>query len=207
MLKTTELRWFCQGPLPDTVERWFQQDCPGESPEPLEEREDLYLLTAGCEHLSAKLRQEKLEIKWRGAELGALQLAKESEGQAEEWLKWICADLTAERIVPEAIVATGPWVKVAKARSQRKYQVFPDQSLAVVPVNQSIDQGCTVELTQLKITGKSWWSIAFEASGKANNLRGTLQPVARWVLTTYPGPKLRLRDSYAYPKWLSIIVP
>lgn len=199
MLETTELRWVCSGTLPEVTQHWFQYDCPSECLPP-EEREDLYLSTAGCEHLGIKLRQEQLEIKWREAELGVLR-CWDLDGKAEQWIKSICADSEVECIIPKVTVK-GLWIRVRKVRSQRKYQVLPNQSLIAVPVSQPSDPGCAVELTTLRIKGNSWWSQGFEA-GKGDPLRD-IQVVASEVLKTYRGPKLGFQDSYAYPKWLSI---
>jgi len=202
MLTTAELRWFCSGTVPGAVENWFQQGCPGENVEPPEERTDLYLAIPQCEYLGIKLRQRQLEIKWREA-LGVSQLSNGLAGQLERWVKWTCQPVP--ETLPEADLATGRWISVIKARLQRRYQVFPDQSLTAVPVTQSINQGCSVELTKLSVAGAHWWSLAFEAFAEDADRVNVLKVVADHVLTTYSGPKLQVQESYAYPKWLSIV--
>jgi len=70
MQLTAELRWFYRG----TMER----NSPSGSSKvnlhlaPPEEREDLYLYSPECEYLGIKLRQGRLEIKWRKVELGVV---------------------------------------------------------------------------------------------------------------------------------------
>jgi hypothetical protein len=206
MLTTAELRWFNRGTLPEEISHWFEQDCIGDYLAPPEEREDLYLYSVGCDYLGIKLRQGRLEIKWRGAELGVLRFGDQVEGKAEKWGKWLCEDPTVEIFQPKVVVGEKAWVGVKKVRSQRQYQVLPDKSITAVPVTESIDQGCTVELTQLEINGNAWWSLAFEAFGKDDCLLDYLQAVANWVFKTYRGSKLQLEDSYAYPSWLSLFV-
>lgn len=201
MVTTAELRWFCRGPLPGAVENWFQQSCPGEV-EPPEERTDHYLAIPDCEYLGIKLRQGQLEIKWREAKLGVLQ-SGELAGQSEKWRKWSCQSVPDT--LPEADLVTGRWISVAKSRSQRRYQVFPNQSLTAVPVAQSLHQGCSVELAKLSVAATAWWSLAFEAFGEEADLVNVLQIVAHHVLQTYSGLKLQVQDSYAYPQWLSLI--
>ncbi len=203
---TAELRWFERGTLPEEIEHWFGQDCLGGQRSPAEEREDVYLYTPGCEYLGIKLRQGKLEIKWRKAELGVVRFGDRVEGKAEKWVKWTCEDPTDEMFKPAGVVGKGSWVSVKKVRSQRQYQVLPGESITPVPVNESINQGCTVELTQLDINGNAWWSLAFEAEGEDNCLMDTLQAVATWVFKSYRNPKLQVQDSYSYPSWLCLVV-
>lgn len=205
MLTTMELRWFYYGALPPTIAHWFQQDDLGQHLEPPKARDDLYLYISECDYLGIKLRQGRLEIKWRQEALDVLHFTNQSKGKPEKWVKWTCADATEGGVVPEAMVAKGPWVKVAKSRSQRKYHILADQSLAAVPVNEMIDQGCTVELAELGVMDTAWWSLAFEAVGEEANLMHTLQVVSSWVIKTYSGPELQAQNSYAYPQWLSTI--
>ena len=209
MQLTAELRWFYRGTLPSEVCQWFQQDQLGGHLAPPEEREDLYFYSPGSEYLGIKLRQGRLEIKWRKAELGVVHFGDRVEGKAEKWGKWLCEDPTAESFQPADVVGKS-WVSVKKVRflrkaslTQRQYQVFPGESITAVPVTESIDQGCNVELTQLSINGNAWWSLAFEAFGEDDCLMEHLQAVAAWVFKSYRGSNLQAEDSYAYPSWLS----
>lgn len=201
MLTTAELRWFNHGALPEEISYWF--NCLGDYLAPPEEREDLYLSSVGCDYLGIKLRQGRLEIKWRQAELGRVRFADRVEAKAEKWGKWLCEDRTAESFRLTDVVGKKAWVSVKKARSQRQYQFIPGKSIIAVPVTESIDQGCNVELTHLSINGNAWWSLAFEAFGEDDYLIDNLQTVAHWVFKNYSGWELQFEDSYAYPMWLS----
>lgn len=205
MLTTIELRWFDRGTLPEAMIDWFKSADLGDQLGEPEERQDLYLYSVGCEGLNIKLRQGKLEIKWRQAELTQLSFSDQLEGKAEKWIKWSWEDSTAQNQIPKELVGN-PWVNVTKVRSQRLYQVLPDQSVTAVPITESIDSGCTVELTQLRVLNQDWWSLAFEASGDDTQLMENLQAVVSWVFQTYPGSKLPVEDSFAYPSWLSRVV-
>ncbi len=206
MLTSAELRWFSRGTLPTEISRWFELDDFGDRLAPPEEREDLYLYSEGCDYLGIKLRQGRLEVKWRQAELGSVIFGDRVEGKAEKWGKWLCEDPTAKSFQPATVVGEKAWVGIKKVRSHRQYQVLPDKSLIAVPVAEPIDQGCTVELTELSVGGKAWWSLAFEAFGKDDCLMLHLQTVASYVFKTDSGPKLAVEDSYAYPSWLSLVV-
>ncbi|MGL4619835.1 MAG: hypothetical protein ACRCZS_12370, partial [Chroococcidiopsis sp.] len=69
MLNSLELRWFISGELPLEVSSWFEQDKLGGQLQAPETREDVYLYVPECEYMGLKLRQGRLEIKWRQAEL------------------------------------------------------------------------------------------------------------------------------------------
>lgn len=200
MRASLEMRWFYSGALPKSIAQWFGSESLGAYLSPPEEREDIYLLVPSCDYLGVKLRGKTLEVKWRQAELGAMQFGNRWEGKAEKWLKWVCADTMAP--VPADIVATGKWVGVKKKRAQRLYQVSAPGSLMSVPVEAPIPQGCTVELTQLNINGSAWWTLGFEAFGSESCLTESLQTVATWTSKSYQAQKLKAEDSSAYPIWL-----
>ncbi|MBD1939192.1 hypothetical protein H6F73_18060 [Microcoleus sp. FACHB-68] len=204
MFATAELRWFYQGILPNEMINWFQSERAGAQLELPEEREDLYLYAAGCEYLNIKLREERLEVKWRQAELGELSFGNAGEGKAEKWVKWICEAPPAQSLITAVPMETGEWMRVKKSRMQRQYQVLSDESIISVPMDAEINQGCTVELTQLNVNGEAWWSLAFEAFGEDENLITPLHEVVEWVAKTYRGLPVQTASSYGYPKWLSM---
>lgn len=112
MLTTAELRWFNRGTLPSETSHWF--DCLGEALAPPEERVDLYLYLPGCDYLGIKLRQGRLEIKWRQAELEIVRFGDRVEGKAEKWGKWLCEDPTAQSFQTTDVVGEKAWVSVKK---------------------------------------------------------------------------------------------
>lgn len=205
MRLTSELRWFYRGTLPEEIVSWFEQDHLGNYLEPPEKREDVYLYVAGCAYLGIKLRQGRLEIKWRKAELDITTFENSVAGKVEKWAKWLCEDPAAEIFQPTNAVGK-LWVSVKKVRQQRQYQVLADKSVEAVPVNEFINQGCSVELTELDINGNAWWSLAFEAFSQDDRSTENLQAVARQVFESYHGIKLQAKDSYAYPTWLSLVM-
>ena len=199
MLSSTELRWFYPGKLPEAISAWFGAKYLGTALETSEKREDIYLYIASdCDYMGIKLRQGRLEIKWRKAELGIVNIAKGVEGNLESWNKWLYDDSQAKNFQPQSVIDKSHWVKVSKLRQQRKYQVI-EQKVQAVPLNAIIDQGCNVELTQLIINGNDWWSIALEAFGASTD---NLPIVANKVFSQYKAFSLEAKDSFAYPRWL-----
>ena len=196
MLITLELRWFSHGTPPTEVEHWFNDHCPGELQKSPEEREDLYLYTPECDYLNIKLRQGSLEVKWRKAELGIRRFDPSWEGKVEQWLKWSCKDPTQQSIIPADIIGKRPWVSVKKRRRQRRFAMQPSQRLY---------QGISCELTQLNIRNDVWWSIACEMATEDANQIDNFENLVSQISKTYPAPELLAENSYAYPRWLSVL--
>lgn len=200
MLTTNELRWFSQGTIPPEMEAWFPQNC---SPQ---KREDLYLYAPGCDYLGIKLRHERLEVKWRKAEMGVLRFGEFVEGKAEKWAKWLCSDSTGESFQPATLRSNSTWVKVEKVRRLQSYQILPDSSIQPVVDNDSMDNGCSVEITQLLIQEQNWWSVAFEAIGEDTHLLENLRLTASCLFINYRGAQVIAANSYSYPHWLEVVL-
>ncbi|RUR77096.1 hypothetical protein ACF3DV_08205 [Chlorogloeopsis fritschii PCC 9212] len=203
MLTTYELRWFYPGKVPEEIQLWFEQDCLVQPLQPPETREDIYLYSPESEFLGIKLRQERLEVKWRKAELGVLNFGDSVEGKAEKWGKWLCCDSKQESFELEQVVNNPVWVSVQKVRYSQIYQVLPELLLQPVSDNENIDNGCRVELTHLVIQESNWWSIGFEAFGEDSRLMNNLQITANRAFNNESGSKFLADDSYAYPSWLA----
>lgn len=190
MISTAELRWFRPGIIPEALTNWFTHACPGEVIGWQNQRDDWYLLpSADCDQLNLKLREGRIEVKWRKAVLDSVRFEALGEGQIERWCKWLCQDEEAEIHQPQG-EDKGTWVKVTKTRSQRKI---------------TLAHPCEIELTQLQVQGKDWWSVALEVPGEDNTLAETLTTVAQQVSQTYPQPYLQADHAYAYPHWLSLV--
>lgn len=190
---TLEVRWFESGTLPIQVKNWFCEACPGEWLSLSEERQDLYLRLPRWEAVSFKIRQGNLELKLRQAELGIRQFSEVNKtaqktdfwaGKLEKWRKfslrgsvWLNAALTGVR--KEKL-----WVAVKKVRWQRRYQ------------------GILYELTQLEISDRACWSIAFEMPQQEARETNHFENVVSRVSQNYPGSLLTANKSYAYPSLL-----
>ncbi|MBD2104982.1 hypothetical protein [Leptolyngbya sp. FACHB-261] len=213
MLATTEVRWFQPGRLPEAVEQWFQQgfqqglqqdgsEMASILPSISESREDLYLsmpALLGLDNLGIKLRQNKLEVKWRTRELEPLCL-KDCQGKLEQWLKWSHGQPVVTQFLTKSFNQT--LIQIHKVRTVRRYQLHTDPVLIEIPTNETAQPGCNVELTKLTVRGDIWWSLGLEASGQDVSHIQHLQTVLEQSMQTYPGIKLQLQDSYAYPVWL-----
>lgn len=187
MLTSLELRWFSPGELPSDVASWFSTAELGGQLQAPEAREDVYLYAPECEYMGIKLRQGRLEIKWRHAELEILQF-KRAEGKLEKWGKWLCEDPTSESFQSERVLNQKSWIRIGKVRSQRLYD------------------DCALELTQLTIKHNLWWSLALETFGAEPQKMDALQSIFELLDKTYVGSQLQVLNSYAYPKWIEIAI-
>jgi hypothetical protein len=188
-LQTLEVRWFLEGKIPTPVRQWFSDECPGEPITDSETRVDCYFYLPGCDGTNLKLRQQKLELKWRKSALGVRQFGEKLgtgenlnswQGNLERWLKWSYADLSMLDDVKNQ-----PWLKVRKTRSQRCYQ----------------DVNC--EITQLEIKGKNYWSLGFEIPEIKRDAETHFEQVVHWIGKTNPNIMLRSSKSSAYSEWLN----
>ena len=195
MLTSFEIRWFYVGKLPVAISDWFEHDELGGKLQAPEEREDVYLYSPGCEYLGIKLRQGRLEIKWRNAELDIVRLGEGVKGKLEKWDKWMCEDPSQESFKPEAVLGKSSWVSVKKVRILRK-----------ASLTQSLYEGCAMEITQLNVKGNDWWSLAFETLGAEASKLEQLKTIATQAFETYNGSQLQVQDSYAYPSWLCLVI-
>lgn len=206
MLLTTELRWFYDGILPTSIREWFGQAALGRGLEAPQARKDRYLLVPNCDYLNVKLREGSLEVKLRQESLGAFQVKPRWVGQIERWMKWSCDDAAIASPVSQRFSSDGQWMDVYKARQQCHYQLNADQSFQALSVDQlaeqSIRQGCSIELTQLKTDRHEAWSIAFEAFGEGDRQLEVLHRLAEQVADMPHSPALSLDHSFAYPHWL-----
>lgn len=202
MLTSNELRWFYPGRIPEDIKVWFQQQCLVDQAQTPEKRADVYLYVPESDFLGIKLRQDNLEIKWRTAELGVLSFGEQVAGKAEKWSKWTCSDRTGANFQPATVFHNPAWISVEKIRYLQAYQVLADCSVQPVVNEESIDNGCSLEITQLLIQDSTWWSLALEANGEDHRLMANLQLTADSIFSTYKESLLTI-NSYAYPHWLS----
>lgn len=203
---TTELRWFYSGKLPSTVIDWFGQDALGQHVENWETRTDCYLWIPACEYLNIKQRENSLEVKLRQLSCGTWQFQNRWIGQVEQWIKWKCSEPLADDSALSPSLTDGQWISVEKRRSQRRYQITLQHEPQPVPLDCPIPDGCNIEITDLQIEHQNWWSLAFETFGQVETQSHTLRTVATWLNAMPASPTLEALQSFAYPKWLTVVM-
>jgi hypothetical protein len=203
MLATMEVRWFYSGTLPTDVLAWFLQRerRPVDPPS----RVDHYLPVAEGDSLGIKLREGRLELKQRHRRLGVVRLHRRAVGIVEHWRKWSfpLAGIN-DGLTSVAHPASG-WIGVYKRRRLQRFQVLEEGNLVATSSQHYPDQGCDLELTEVRAVGATWWTVAFEAFGREDSLQESLGLVADSILSITDPPLLAAEDSYGYPRWLQMV--
>lgn len=219
--RSTEIRWFFKGAIPDEVNQWFNNHTDLGDPlteKDSEEREDLYLVGSEAINLSPKLRQGKLEIKLFENSKEILGLNGTALGRGENWKKWKWKYLkkkgsehkAVDHVVPLFLEATPKELRVNvwKNRRQRKFNITTEGKLEPVPMSKKdLPFGILVELAVLNVNGEQWYTIGFDVFGDPNQPMDILQQGVNWIISTdYPGPPLKIDSSYSYPEWISTLL-
>jgi len=205
---TVEVRWFRRGDLPRTVLSWFNH-CPGKASR-LEERTDAYLLTH-VDNLGIKIREGRLEIKFRTHWVGKREFLPKLTGMVEHWAK---VGFGEEMVSLRAKSMEQPgtsWLDVRKARLVRHYtqadsgDIVPIATDAVSnsPSQLEADGGCSLEITEIEVPQGKWWSLGLEAFGSEERREELLTVVTKHLGSLYDSPLLEFQTSYGYPYWLA----
>jgi hypothetical protein len=194
-VRSLEVRWIFPGQLETAVAGWF-----GRFPAGIESREDSYLLSPHLRGLSVKVRGGgALEVKAYGGSPGILEVAGRARGRMEFWQKW---SFSFSPLGQGSGEAPG-WRPVSKRRRISRFPPASGQIRAHVP-GSGEEPGCQVELTEVRMRGKAWWTLGLEATGPASLLRGELQATAALVFAeALPGGvEPGTDDSRSYADWL-----
>lgn len=191
------MRWIFPGQMQAAMAPWF-----GRFPAATESREDAYLVDPPLRGLSVKVRGGSLlEVKMYRGSPGILDVAGRARGRMESWQKW---SFPGDPPGPGSGDPAG-WRLV---RKRRLISVFAPAG-AEVPAARpgpGEEPQCAVELTQIRMSGTTWWTLGFEATGPASALRRTLETTAELVFTDAPpgGVAFSTGNSRSYAEWLGL---
>jgi MFS family permease len=193
-MRSLEVRWILPGQPGAAVAGWFAR-----FPARVESREDTYLAAPQPGPMSVKFRQGRaLELKVYQGSPGTLEVAGCARGRLEWWDKWSfpCdppgpggADLPGWRPVRK-LIRRFPAVSGQRASGARRRGDEPR---------------CEVELTEIRAGGQAWWTLGFEATGPASQLRTQLEATAALVFAQPLPGGMRLTADYSqsYQQWLT----
>jgi hypothetical protein len=194
-VRSLEVRWIFPGQLETAVAGWF-----GRFPARVESREDSYLLDPQLPGLSVKVRGGgALEVKVYRGSPGILEVAGRARGRLEAWQKW---SFPVSPLRPHSGDPAG-WQAVRKRRRISRFSLGSGPIMAPDPGLDG-EPRCEAELTEIRTRGQDWWTLGFEATGPASQLRSALQATAALVFTqalpggVEPGPD----ESRSYTEWL-----
>lgn len=194
-VRSLEVRWILPGQLEAAVAEWFSH-----FPAAAESQEDSYLLDPQLRGLSVKVRGGRaFEVKMYHGSPGTLDVAGRARGRMESWQKW------SFPFAPLSETSADPagWRLVSKKRRISGFLLAGRRVRAVLP-GLGEEPGCAVELTEVRLRGEPWWTLAFEATGPASLLRSQLEATATLVFDhALPvGMELGMKDSTSYAGWL-----
>ena len=196
---TTELRWFGSGAVPEDAADWFGVA------EPYAGRIDWYASAGAAAGLGLKVRAgSSLELKARRDEVGVWSFGERASGLVQTWVKW------AVPLDPgwDGRSLGQGWIAVEKRRRVRRFAIEPgpsDGSIArEVGAADALELGCDAELTDLRVDGSVWWTLAFESFGDPDGQRDALRATIGAVLAGAPNDLALVETaSSAYPGWLA----
>jgi hypothetical protein len=192
---TLEVRWILPGARPHGMAHWF-----GRLPKRVESRQDTYLLNPRLEGLSVKIRGDtRLEVKLQDGTSEVFDLPGRARGRMSSWQKWSFPIGSGHQQIRDS----PDWRRVEKARGISWFSSTGELLPAPAPGEES-PVGCTVELTDIVISGEAWWTLGFEATGPPRGRRGAIESTAAVVFGAGlpDGVTFRLGDSLPYSTWL-----
>ncbi len=197
MLNSIELRWFFKGAIPED----FVKFCNLSFKCKIEYRIDYYL-ELNCNYLGIKLRDKRLEIKWRKNSNDIIRLLNQNiSGNIESWVRWEWTDESSYKDIIKFMDINdySPFIKIYKKRFQKKF-IVRNTTLEEIHFDQRIFD-CAVEVTELKINDQLWWSIGFDIfKGKNKSL---FEIMIKDYFVQDLSLNLNVENSYGYPEWLS----
>lgn len=189
-----EVRWIVPGVLPPEMIEWF-----GPSGAGVETRLDSYLVNRTGRDVSVKLRAEsQLDVKVYGGSPSVLTRPGRAQGRLGWWRKWSFP----LRAVAGAIGPTG-WASVQKVRRIRF--TSSDGRPIVSKADATVAGGCAVELSDVFVDRRPWWTLGFEATGPARALIDKVDASAALIFNDPlpAGVTLDIAHSMSYSEWLA----
>ncbi len=180
--QTTELRWFGDGDLPDSL-----RDVMADRDAHLERRQDVYLRTVD-DSLLVKVRDgRRLEVKRRVGGHRQFSYGNTIRGRVDDWIKW---SFGGADMAPEPDLDPRHWIAVNKIR--RVVDVEPAAS-------------GDVEFSLVGATAITGWSVCIELAQTAHALTDLRQVVKALKLDRVSSGLLTADASSSYAAWLSAL--
>ncbi len=212
-LSTIEVRWFWVGGLDANSElkSVFESIRPIERRSDVrgvrwsQPREDVYLLVPSAEDLGIKWREGELQVKGRRALVGEMVFGGRIRGIVEHWTRWSHKGPAVDASLKPLFTSGDPktTITVWKRRALRKVRLDPFGRAQEVPDSEPIDRGVNCELTDLKVYGSAYASLAFEAFPDDSEMPEQFSRVVTAFLARFDPTTFDRAESTSYPGWLS----
>jgi hypothetical protein len=197
---TNEVRWFYAGLAPGMIIDWHHN--LGGLFREHETRTDHYLILPGNDGLGIKWREGRIELKKKIADLGMVKIHS-GIGMAEQWKKWSFEIEQGDQTF--SILTSEPenWVAVTKKRCLQLFTFNQDDELIPHSGTFGEDETVRVELSEVKLNEKHWWTLGVEFTVQKNEAKSDSTVLMRRLLADFPDLKLDASASFGYPKWLA----
>jgi hypothetical protein len=167
-------------------------------------REDVYLIIPSADDLGIKWREGELQTKGRRALLGNMLFGDRIRGLVEQWTKWShegpVVDASLKPVFSSGDMKTA--ITVWKRRAIRKVRLDPFGESQEVPESEHIDRGVNCELTDLKVNGTLYCSLAFEAFPDDSEMPEQFTRLVTGFLIGFDPTAFDDAESKSYPAWL-----
>ena len=97
-------------------------------------------------------------------------------------------------------------VRKNSIRTQSKYIITKDEQVSVLSNAEYSENICNVELTNILVRDKKWWSLGFEAYSDKGSLLENLILVVREVLSDKKLLSFKADNSFGYPQWIDLFL-
>ena len=209
MISSHEVRWFLEGSIEQhpALKRWVEDGAM--NPKwigRLGGKPDAYMLVPGSTDMGMKWREGQLQIKGLESSLGTQVFRGNHQGRVERWIKWSYSGTAiADAFTP--LFATGKTrpriIEVFKTRCLRKMRINPFTPAQIeVDPDLLIDRGGSLEVTDLRVEGQAYTSVAFEAFPNDSGMHGDFTAFVNFFLEQLNGVELKESRSLSYPAWL-----
>ncbi len=197
-MKTREIRWFFKDPLPG-VEQWISLLDSHRLTR--EHRTDSYLYIPSRDDLGIKIREGRLEFKYREDTPRPKRLSSGCEGYLETWIKY-GFELVPGKPLSEILTGQDPaWCEVSKTRTALLiYQTHP--TLEYGPLEFGNKTAVQLEYTRFEVLQQSWhtfgleWPAAIDPDLPASFFEALLK-----------GSRMSKAESMGYPAFLQQLAP
>jgi len=216
MLRSLELRWFFKGILPIRVYQWFTDILPGNEKFEEKPREDYYLATQSID-LGVKFSRQQLQVKIRTDNVYFTLNNNNIQGSLEYWIRYDWDYLhNKENTKKDKLYDRFSSIKIDKKRLIKKYKIL-DNQLIQIPIQNTTDTQCSIEITKINVKEQTWSSLGFDWFLNNNipestfivdyiTINKTFNKTIEELFNQYPDFKITQKlNSFGYPYFLSKI--
>ena len=196
-VRSLEVRWIFPGQLDTAVVGWF-----GRFPAAVESREDTYLPGSAV----ARAVGEGPRRRGTGGEGVPREPGNPGSGRTRSRTHGVVAEVVLSlQPAPPGQRRPGRLETGTQAAANQPVLTGLRADAARAP-GLGGEPRCEVELTEVRTSGRDWWTLGFEATGPADLLRSELQATAALVFAqalpggVEPGPD----ESRSYAEWLCL---